>query len=182
MPPLAALALRKAALDAAKSKAATANDNVQYRVPWGIGSLIIGVAIMVDVLQFFAEFIPGAGLFVAFFLGVLGYAILFLWFALRQVSFATGKKALAKILTTFMSAVIEFLPLLDALPMTTVNTVFVIIWSRAEDRDKAKEDAEKAVAAAEVEMQQAQAYAAQAARMEQQAANENAAAEAAAAA
>ncbi len=148
-----------------------ANDNIPYRINWTTGGLMVGVAILIDTLQFLAVFlnvIPGLGVIVGFYLTILGYCIFCLWFALQRVSFSSGKKAVSKLLTTIVSAVAEFMPFIGALPMTTVNVVVITLRARAEDREEAKEKAAQEAAQMEAYYRQYAQIAAANARLEEE--------------
>lgn len=134
-----------------------ANDNVKYRISWAIGGLMIGFALTIDALQFFAEFlnvIPGLGVMVDHFLSLFGYCCFVIWFALSRVSFTSGKQAVTKLIATMTSIVAKLIPFVDALPALTANVAMFIILSRDEDRKEAAEEAAREAAQMETYMRQ----------------------------
>lgn len=142
-------------------------------------------AFTVDALQILLVFlniiIVGLGVVLSIVLSVVAACGFALWFFSKNVSFIAGKKAVAKFLTTLSSVTIELTGLISALPMMTINVATIIVLSRAEDAETAREqraaeaaalraanDNEQQLAAAEVAQQEA--YAAEGERVRGQAA------------
>ncbi len=156
-----------------------ANDTVRYRISWTTGGFMIGLAALIDILQFLSVFlnaVPGLGIMVGFYLTLLGYCIFSLWFALNNVSFSSGRRAVSKLLTTLTSAVAEFIPFVSALPMTSINVAVVTLLARSEDREEAAEKRGKKEAQMEAYMRRNAQIAAANARLETEAAQMAAAA------
>lgn len=111
--------------------------NTKYRISGFSLGIIVGFALLLDVLQFFLTLtiVGSAG---AFFLGAVGGIALFLIFMLHGVKYS-GAGALKKISASFGTLVLEMIPLIDALPLITVGAVMVILQTRREDVEKQKQ-------------------------------------------
>ena len=97
------------------------------------------LAIVVDAVQVLLVFLPGIGIMFSFILSFAAGSGYLLWFGFAGVSFMSGKKATAKFLTTLSSMALELTGLLSALPMMTANVAVVIVLSRMEDAETARE-------------------------------------------
>lgn len=141
------------------------NGNVR-RIGNFTAALMLIVAFLVDVLQVLLAFlnvIPGAGIMFSFFVSVVAGVLFMLWFGLSNVSYSSGKKAVAKFLTTIASMTIEFTGLLSALPMMSVNVAAIIVLSRIEDAEAAREKEAAAARRSAIEARREEAAARQAA-------------------
>jgi hypothetical protein len=87
------------------------------------------------------------------------------------VSFMRGKKSMGRMVGFLVTSVIEFIPILDALPTLSIDTWYNIVSSRAEDRQLFKEQQEQARAQAQAEVAQDEVIAREYYR--RQAANDN---------
>lgn len=94
---------------------------------------MISVAVMFDLIQFLVNllhFIPGIGNTVAFvatsIITVIAGATFYLWFRFNGVKFTTPKRALS-----FGGGfLLEFIPILNALPAWTLAVILVIGTTR----------------------------------------------------
>lgn len=115
-------------------------DTPKIRINFWTTSLLVGFALIIDLVQFLVSFlhvIPWAGNAVAFvvgtFLSFVAYISLGVWFALLGINYFSGKRAALKILTLLATFGIELIPLLNAIPAITAGVVTMIIVSRIED-------------------------------------------------
>lgn len=141
---------------------------VQYRINNVTFGLILAGTILTDLVGFLLA-LTIIGSFVGVFTGVLVGIILWLTFMIHGVKYS-GTAGLKKVAATFGTTVLEMIPMINALPMTTTGAVIVVVQSRLEDREKAKEDAERRAAA-----QKKQAQLMQQQMVMQRVANDNAA-------
>jgi hypothetical protein len=100
---------------------------------------MLATAFIVDATQFLVLFLPGVGEVIEFFLGATSVILFGVWFALNGVSYFGGKKAGTKTMSALAGAVVELVPILDALPGTTLAIAGIIYSTRAEDAQKMKE-------------------------------------------
>jgi hypothetical protein len=115
-------------------------DTHKIRINSWTGGLLVGFALIIDLVQFLVSFlhvIPWAGNAVAFvvgtFLSFFAYISLGVWFALLGINYFSGKRAALKVLTLLATFGIELIPLLNAIPAVTAGVVTMIIVSRIED-------------------------------------------------
>ena len=118
----------------ATGDAGTSSNQVpRRRIGNVVAGLMIGIAGLMDGLQFLINFIPILGqlisLFISFFL-LAGFGI---WFLLLGVNYFSGRKAGIKIVASLGSVIGEIVPLVSALPILTAGVIGVIIASRLED-------------------------------------------------
>ena len=123
-------ALRQAALQASESD----EEKKRNRVHSKDFFLMILVAGMFDVVQFFLSLIPFIGWFLSAALGGAAWYTFYRWTSNKGWGLAdTGKqKALMKALIKFFPAV-EIIPLANALPLWTVRVLLQISLLKAED-------------------------------------------------
>ncbi|MBI2100643.1 MAG: hypothetical protein HYT47_01320 [Candidatus Vogelbacteria bacterium] len=105
---------------------------IQYRIPVWESSLMIAVAVIYDLVQIALTWLLGwLGLgFIGAWLMTLWAGLTFgLWFTLKGASIMNGRRA-----ASFgLGAIIEAIPLLNALPGWTVSTIISLSVTRAED-------------------------------------------------
>lgn len=111
-------------------------DAPKQRISTVSAILMIMVAVIIDVAQFFVAFIPGVDVVLDFMLGVLGIFIFGIWFMFKGVNYFSGSKSGTKLASIFGTAIIELIPLVDALPGTTIGVATLIYATRAEDKEK----------------------------------------------
>lgn len=101
--------------------------------------LMIGLALIVDSLQFFlslfaaVEAIGWGVVALAWFVSFLAFIIFGFWFFICRVNYFTGKKAALRLIAVFSTFVLEIMPIIQALPATTAGVIAVIVTSRIED-------------------------------------------------
>lgn len=119
------------------------NKEPEYRV----GSLsfffLLCVAVLFDLLQALLVWLIGIGQVADLFITFLAVPIFGIAFALHGVSYFSGKKAGAKILTMLGATVVELVPFISALPGMTLGIIGIVLSSRAEDRENAREASSK---------------------------------------
>lgn len=105
--------------------------------------LMLGLAALFDGAQFavtFLNVLPGIGFaisaVISFFITIVSTAVFGIWFLLTDI-YSAGRIA-AKLLTWLGTSIIELVPLINALPATTLMVVLIIILTRAEDMLTAK--------------------------------------------
>jgi len=87
-------------------------------------------AASMDFLQIFLTFIPFVGPFLASAFGILGRLVFWVWFRVLGVGFADKTN---RLVINISMTVVEFLPLLNALPAWTIGTLAIIAQVKAED-------------------------------------------------
>lgn len=115
---------------------------LRYRISWVSGGIILGIAAVADLLQIILAltvFLAILGDVVTFIAG----AIIWLFLMFNGVSFLRGKKSTGRFIWFFVTAVIELIPVLDALPTLSFDTWYNIISSRSEDRLAFKQQQEQ---------------------------------------
>ena len=95
--------------------------------------LMLGVAVMIDIIQIFFLFFFGIGLIVNRFITIFAFMTFFLWFALNGVTFLTGKMYKEKMFRFFGVAFGEFIPIIGSLPLWSFGIYFTIKSVRKED-------------------------------------------------
>lgn len=111
------------------------------RIPLIIFILMVSLAVLFDVLQFFASFltvVAGIGIVLCWFIAIVATISFGLWFKLLGVDYFGGKQAARKALTAISSVVVELMPLIDDLPAITAGVVLMFLFSRAEDIENGK--------------------------------------------
>lgn len=115
-----------------------------YRVSWVSGGFILGIAALADIIQFFLALTVALS-FLGDIVTLVAGGIIWLFFLFRGVSPMRGKRSLGRFMGFFVTAVIELIPMLDALPALSLNTWYNIVSSRAEDRESFKRQQEQYV-------------------------------------
>lgn len=106
----------------------------KYRISGVTAGFIICLTILVDLSQILLT-LTVIGSIVSFFLGVtLGFA-LWLIFTLHGVKYS-GVGGLKKVVASFGSMVLEFVPIINALPFATIGALIVLHETRKEDKKK----------------------------------------------
>ncbi len=105
-----------------------------YRVSGVVAGLMVAVAILSDGLQFLLT-LTIIGSVVAMVLSALVWVSFALWFALLGVSYF-DRGAAMRGLILIGSVIVELVPLINALPATTLGVVALILHARAEDRKR----------------------------------------------
>ena len=114
-----------------------AEGNVPYSIGTVTALFMLMFAVVADLLQVLltlSGFLAPASLLVTFFVETA----FFVWFLIMRVSYFGGKKGFKNLIAFGGGLIVELLPLLDALPATTVAVAFIIWNSRAEDKEKFK--------------------------------------------
>lgn len=93
------------------------------------GGLMIGTAIVYDLANAGINLIPVAGNIGASFISVFACMHFWLWFKLHGVSFS---KKPGRAISFFGCELIEFIPVLNVLPATTLGVFLTIASTRAE--------------------------------------------------
>lgn len=113
-----------------------------YRISWVSGGIILGIAVLADLVQFFLA-LTVVFSFVSDIVAVVAGAIIWLFLLASGVSFMRGKKSFGRLGGFLVTAVIELIPILDALPTLSLDTWYNIVSSRSEDRLAFKEQQEQ---------------------------------------
>jgi len=99
------------------------------------GTLMIIVALIIDLLQFvlnFLHLIPLVGNAIAFlassFLTILAWVTFYIWFKIKGIDFVSSKRKLA-----FGGvSIVESIPVLSSLPAWTLLVIIIIVTTKAE--------------------------------------------------
>jgi len=145
-------------------------EGVQYRIGWLAGGLMLGLAVVADLLQILFTLVvvlaPASDI-----VTIIAEGGIVFYFFIRGVHFLKGKGSTGRIVGLIVTSVIEMIPFLDALPTLTFDTWYNIHSSRKADREEYKEKQEQlaaeTAAQAAQEEQQVRAY------LHYQAANDN---------
>lgn len=105
-----------------------------YRISTVVAGLMIGVALLIDGLQFLLT-LTVIGSVVAMVLSAFAWITFVLWFALQGVSYF-DRGAAVRGLILISSIIVELIPLINALPATTLGVAALILHSRIEDRKR----------------------------------------------
>lgn len=99
---------------------------------------MLGTAFLLDCFQFFLNLlpIPVIGWVLSMFVGMAALCIFAVWFLVLGVGLFGGRKAGVKMASAILAPVIEIIPLVGALPGTTLGVLGIIIASRLEDRER----------------------------------------------
>lgn len=98
----------------------------KYRVGIGMSVVLIGVAGIFDIANFFTSFIP----FVGSAIGAIFWFVSGLYLWTKGVGLFGGKK----IAVTAISFIAELVPIVQALPMLTAGIIGVLLVIRIEDK------------------------------------------------
>jgi hypothetical protein len=109
-----------------------------------VAVLMVMLALLFDAAQFLATFLHilpvvgnAAAVVFAWFITILATSIFAVWFALHDISYASGRGAGRRMLIALSAVVIELIPIIDALPAITIGVIGIIIESRIQDAQKA---------------------------------------------
>lgn len=105
-----------------------------YRIGTITAGLMIGVAVLVDGLQFLLT-LTVIGSLVAMLVSAFAWITFVLWFALLGVSYF-DRGAATRGLILLSSIIVELIPLVNALPATTLGVVALVIHTRIEDKKR----------------------------------------------
>lgn len=144
----------------------------QYRIGAFSALAFLFLAIIIDCVQVFLVLLnvfPGLGVVFTLLLSTASAFGFWLAFTLAGVDYIGGRRWAMKSMTALAGVAAEIVPLISVLPMTTVTVGTIILATRAEDRERAGEEA--AIASQQAQLRQMQEE-----RMMAEAANENAAA------
>ena len=133
--------------------AATPDPKPDYRIGWITGGILVGFTVVIHIIMFFIDLIPGVDLidWIIWLMVDLPIKVYFL-IKLGTSGYLGGKKQGQKIATTVITTVIGFIPIIDGLiPEMTIEVLGIILATRAEDKLKAKEKAEAQKKAAEMQ-------------------------------
>lgn len=99
---------------------------------------MLATAVLLDCFQFFLNLlpIPVIGWLLSTLIGIFALCLFSIWFVLLGVGILGGRKAGMKMTSAMLAPVIEILPLVGALPGTTLGVLGLIIASRLEDTTK----------------------------------------------
>lgn len=111
-------------------------DIPKQRISFLTAVFMLILAFSIDGAQFVAAFILGVNVALDFFLGALGTIVTDVWFVILGVNFFGGSKAGTKIASILTTAIIEAVPLIDALPGLTMGVATIIWATRKEDAEK----------------------------------------------
>lgn len=158
----------------ARSGGSTTAPQPDYRVGFGIGSLLVGGAVALDFIGFLLM-LTGVGEIVTEIIGIIGSIGFWIIFFFLGANFF-GKGTGTKVGIAVVGSIIEMIPFINGIsPTFTIETVSLIYVMRAEDKKKA-EDKAKASAVEEKEKlsyQQAYGVARDKKILQQEAANDN---------
>lgn len=104
-----------------------------YRIGWIGGSMLVGFALVGDLLQVLLSLSVVLALADDLVTLIVEGFIVFFFF-IRGVNFFKGKKSFARIMSFLGETAIEAVPFLDALPTLTAGTLYQIYNTRAEDK------------------------------------------------
>lgn len=105
----------------------------RQRISSIIATLMIGTAVVFDLVQFLLNFIPFVGWIATSLISVFAWLTFFTWFKLNGVSFLSGKTTVLKIASIFGVSILEIFPILNDLPAWIAYIVIMIFIVRAED-------------------------------------------------
>lgn len=117
---------------------------MEQRISSVTAFFLIGAALIFDGISFLLTPLIGLGIIVTIF----AYITFFIWFALLDVKFMSGKRAFQKLGTMGGTAIIDALPVIGGLaPAITVGVAIIIVITYLEDKEKAAKLAAKKKAA-----------------------------------
>ena len=112
------------------------DDSPKRRISIVTTIIMMAVAIIIWGAQVLVAFIPGVDVVLDFILGIFADAVFGVWFFLLGVNYFGGNKSGTKLAALFTTAIVETVPLLDALPALPLG-VATLIWAiRKEDAEK----------------------------------------------
>jgi hypothetical protein len=111
----------------------------EAKVPRKISNItaffMITVALLLDLLQFLLTLLVLTSP-IAELVTFLALCIFGVWFAIMRVNYFSGRKVGMKVASAFGSAVVELVPILDAVPGITLGVAGVIVATRIEERSQ----------------------------------------------
>lgn len=139
---------------------------VSYRISTVTAGLILACTLVLDGIGFLLT-LTLVGSIVAAFIGAVAAFVLWLTFALHGVKY-TGAAGMRRLAVMLVTAVGEIIPIVGALPLTTVGAAIIIVQTRAEDKVESAKKAKEQEALARQRMAQMKAM-----QQAQAAANDN---------
>lgn len=106
---------------------------VKYRVSSVNISFMLAIAIIFDLLQFLLT-LTVIGALLSWLVTAFAVCMFAIWFLILGVNYFSGRKAAAKMASVIGTAVIEFIPVINALPSITIGVLAIALVSRSEDR------------------------------------------------
>ncbi len=133
---------------------------MQQRIGNVTAGAIIAIALIIDGLQFLLTLTVVGSIIAAAMTFLAGFGF-WLWFSILGVKYM-GKEGNKKLLISLTAFITELIPIVDALPATTLGVVLIIIQTRIEDaRANAGKKVTQRTALAAVRSQKMQAARAQ---------------------
>lgn len=111
---------------------------VRYRVSGVSLGFMLALAAIFDLLQFLLTLTVVGALF-SWLVTAIAVTIYAIWFLLLGVNYFSGRKAASKMIAALTTAVVEFIPLVSALPTITIGVLAIALISRSEDRARGGE-------------------------------------------
>jgi hypothetical protein len=102
--------------------------------------MMLALALVFDGLQALVTLVPVLGQALSIMLTIIAVTSFGLWFAIKGVSYFSGRKAGLKIAATLGSTVAELIPFIQALPAISLSVLVVIMASRLEDKEENAEE------------------------------------------
>ena len=129
---------------------------MQQRIGNVTAGAIIAIALIIDGVQFLLTLTVVGSIIAAAMTFLAGFGF-WLWFSILGVKYI-GKDGSKKLLIGITSFITELVPIVDALPATTLGVVLIIIQTRIEDaRENAGKKVTQRTALASVRAQKMQA-------------------------
>lgn len=107
--------------------------NANSKINKSTAVMMVCVAGFIDLIQFLLNFIPLVGWVIIWIINAIVWLTFYIWFRARGINFNSKKS------TNLAGAfVLEFIPIVDALPAWTFAVIRIIALTWAEERDVAK--------------------------------------------
>ena len=103
------------------------------RVGAAQSALMIGIAVVVDVVNIILVLVVGIGLVANRFIAIFVFMAFAFWFALNGVSFLTGRMSMQKMFRFFGPAFGEMIPVIGALPLWSLGIWLTLRSVKKED-------------------------------------------------
>jgi hypothetical protein len=110
---------------------------ITYRISTVQACFVIATCVIADGLQILLD-VTGVLAVAADIVTATVEFYVSMWFWWHGVTYTSGTKATSKFLTMFGMSIIEFIPIIDALPALTIGVIILIRASWAEDRETFK--------------------------------------------
>lgn len=117
-------------------------EEVHYRVGWISAGIMLGIAIVADLLQAFLTFTLAFAV-ASDIVTIIAESCIFFYFWICGVHFTRGKGSFGRLMGFFVTTAIEMVPIVDALPTLTFDTLYNIHSARKADRQLFKEQQEQ---------------------------------------